>query len=423
MCLPQKIHKPERRYRLAEIYERYFSDYVRSDERQLTLKDKHFDAIDKAISCRTKKLGICEIVCTGCGEVKQILRSCKHRFCGNCGSWATNQWAKKTLNRLMDIPHHHIIMTLPKAFRKLSQMNGDVIHNALLRCSAKVIQQWFKEKHQVNIGIVAVLHTAGSDLKYHPHVHMIVSRGGKVFDTENYKKIKGNYLCPQRELGQKLKERFVNELFHLATTTKLKIYSAIQNPCDFKQWMNKITGKHWIVSIQKPLDNVLQIVNYVGRYSKRACLSELKLLRIENDIAFKFNDYKNTPRGQKPKVAICKMKPNEFLDKLLQHVPNKGFKMVRYYGLYNALHLNSIPKEWKAKTIKETGEENSLKEQHITLLIENIEDTAPYAAWRKTMILSTGNDPFQCPYCQQLRVLLQMVYQHKTIHLFIEDSS
>ena len=421
MChTPKQISSP-RRYRLAEIYELYFSDYIRSENRELRLRDKHFTAVDKSISCRTKKLGICEIVCRGCGEVKEIKRSCKHRFCGHCGSWSTNRWADKTLKRLLNIPHHHVIMTLPKAYRKLSKMNGDKLHDALFRSSAMVLQSWFKERYNLKVGIVSVLHTAGSDLKYHPHVHMIVSRGGRELEGENYRQVKGNYLCPQRELGRRLRELFMKELMILARGGQLRLYRRTKTLAEFKGWMEQMSMKHWIVSIQEPLADVKQIVQYVGRYSKRACLSELKILSIEEGISFKYNAYKNTPRGSKPQVGICRMDSVEFLDKLLQHVPNKGYKMVRYYGLYNSVHLKNIPCSWKLSP--QEMESISLEGLETEMAIERIEETEPYAAWRRVMILSTGVDPMQCPYCNELRVVYQMVYETKTIVLYEEDTS
>ena len=99
---------------------------------------------------------------------------------------------RESLSRLMNIRHHHVVVTLPKSFRKLSKMNGDKLHDELFKCGAKVIKDWFEEHHNLRIGIVSVLHTAGSDLKYHPHVHMIVSRGGQDLTTGEYRELKGN---------------------------------------------------------------------------------------------------------------------------------------------------------------------------------------------------------------------------------------
>lgn len=414
--------EPHKRFRLADIYQKYFSDYVTSEDRSLTLQDKHFEAVDSAISCRTSRLGICQIVCESCGDVKEIKRSCKHRFCGRCGSWATKKWAANTLNKLMNIPHHHIVMTLPMPFRKLSQMNGDILHNCLFQAAAQVIQNWFKGRFGMQVGIVSVLHTAGSDLKYHPHVHMLVSRGGKLYRNGQFKSLKGKYLCPQRQLGIRLKEIFTHKLSSLYQEGKIKVYKKINSSKEFNLWMENIKAKHWIVSIQQALQDVVQIVQYVGRYTKRACLSELKLVKIDDQIHFKYNDYKNSQRGKKPIVAIKVMSPVEFLDKLLQHVPNKGFKMVRYYGIYNSFHINKIPQQWKLALTKQEAE-IKLKMEALKQAEKLIDQNCPYAQWRKAMFLTTGKDPFFCYHCHKVRVLFAVVYHTKTIILYEQDTS
>ena len=262
-----------------------------------------------------------------------------------------------------------------------------------------------------------VLHTAGSDLKYHPHIHMIVSRGGKLIGKDNYKAIKGQYLCPQRELGADFKIRMCQELRNLYEQGKLKIYQSLKSGQAFSQWMNRQGQKHWIVSIQQALDNVQQIVSYVGRYTKRACLSEFKLLNIEGNIEFKFNDYKNTPRGEKPKIGIRSLEPVEFLDRLLQHVPNKGYKMVRYYGLYNSAHLKDIPQQWKLQKTQINLQQDEFQD------LEHLWIDCPYKNLRKALVCAGFDDPFYCKYCNQNRVLYMVIFENKTILCYETDTS
>ena len=408
---------PDDRFRIADILTLYLDEYISSDERKLSLKDKHFDAINAILACRTDKLGIAICVCTSCGDTTEIKRSCKHRFCPRCGNADTNKWAQSTLQKIMNIKHHHIIVTLPKAFRKLSLMNGDLIHNALFSAAAKAVQNTFIDKFNVNVGIVSVLHTAGADLKYHPHVHMIVSRGGKICDKEEYKTIDGEYLAPQRDIAQLFKSIFCNKLALLYNQNKIKVYKAIQSLQQFKQWMNQNHQKHWIVSIQKPLENIKQIIDYTGRYTKRACLSEFKITHIQPHIQFKFNDYKNTPRGQKPKVALKSMNPVEFLDSLLLHVPNKGFKMVRYYGIYNARLIKDIPQHLKAdQKINDIPDINTDE-------LNDLWFDCPFKNLRIQLTKINLPDPLFCNFCNQNKVLYMIKYQNKNILVYEDDSS
>lgn len=290
-------------------------------------------------------------------------------------------------------------------------MNGDVVHDALFRISAAIIKQWFEKNKNIRIGIVSVLHTAGSDLKYHPHIHMIVSRGGKNIDTGKFTRIEGDYLCPQRELGKSLKNKMTDELCKLYTEGKLVIHKKLKSGTDLRKWLEKGKEKHWIVSIQKPLDDINQIIGYVGRYTKRACLSEYKLKEIKPDIVFEFNDYKNTPRGQAPLKGIISLKPFEFLDKLLQHVPNRNYKMVRYFGLYNARNKNDIPDSFR------------LPGNKIITIFPDDYDWGIFENLRKAFISAGKEDPLFCQYCQKQRILAFVYFKNKIINLLEFDDS
>ena len=416
-CKLSKQSPVTKRHHLSKIYELYFEDYLRSPDRQLRIRDKHLQAIDKSKACRTNSLGILEFACKSCGQVKYLYRSCKHRFCGRCGSADTFLWSKKMLSRLMDIPHHHVVFTLPKAFRSLSKMNEDKLHNELFRQSARIVKDWFNKKYAIKVGIVSVLHTGGSDLKYHPHVHMIVSRGGKEEASQKFSAIKGKYLCPQRELGVLFKEAFQKSLIKLYKKGELKVFKSINTVNQFDNWMKNLKEKHWIVSIQKPLENIEQIVGYVGRYTKRACLSEYKLESISNKrIRFLFNDYKNTPRGQAPLQSSISLKVEEFLDRLLQHVPKKSYRMVRYYGLYNSAYLQKIPSSFKLEEKLEQIE--SFEEQ-------DDYDWGEYEALRKAFLQSGKPDPLVCQDCNVVMELTAIIYKGKrlTTEIIYENSS
>lgn len=317
------------------------------------------------------------------------------------------------LSKLMNFKHHHITLTLPKAYRKLSKMNKDKLHDILFNAAAHIINQFFSNKYNLRVGTVSVLHTAGADLKYHPHIHMIVSRGGQDLDSGEYRIIKGNFLCKNEILGKLLKNKFNQLLLNQYKKGKLKVFNNIQSIEQLNKWINNLKDKHWIVNIEKPLDDVNQIIGYVGRYTKRACISEYKIEHVgQQAIKFRFNDYKNTPRGEKPREAIIAMKPFQFLDQLLQHVPNKRYRMVRYNGLYNAHYINKIPQHLKLKAT----------------IIQNINwkedyDWGPFEHFRKAVIRAGKPDPFICQHCNQLKVFVHVQFPDKTKKTQINDSS
>lgn len=315
------------------------------------------------------------------------------------------------LNRLIDIKHFHVVTTLPKPLRVFAKMNGNLIFDLLFKASAEVIKSWFEARHNLLPGIVAVLHTAGSDLKFHPHVHMIVSGGGQNLDTGEYTTLKKDFLCSQQFLGRQLKIKFQNKLISLFENGKIKTPRRIYDKSALSNWIVNIGQKHWIVAIQKPLDDIQHIVRYVGRYTKKACISEYKITQVDQSIKFQYNDYKNTPRGHKPRQAVLTLKPTEFLDQLLQHVPTKRYKMVRYFGLYNSVYLNKIPHEHKA----------SFDEK--ILPYEDAFDWGEFEQFRKSLIRSGRPDPLFCQNCKQNMVFVGIMFNNKLIKSFDYDSS
>lgn len=344
-----------------------------------------------------------ELACPSCGDVVEVLRSCRHRFCSRCGSISTKKWGEGLKARLLDIKHHHIVMTLPKAYRGLSKKNGTKVYDILFRSSAKTIARWFSGRYGLRVGVVSVLHTAGSDLKYHPHVHMLVSRGGVHKQTGEYRTIPGDYLCSQRELGYQFRRLFEQELLREYRKGDLELYPNLKEERDLLNWMRVQKGKHWIVSIQKPLADINDIVGYIGRYTRRACLSEYKLESIQGGIIrYRYNDYKGTKRGERAKEGIKEQPAEAFLDSLLQHVPDKGYRMVRYSGLYNSYYSSKIPLEWKQK--------------QATLKADLPEETKGFYEAYRTGIESTGRpDPLVCKDCGVLREVVRVVYP-KRIH-------
>jgi len=241
---------------------------------------------------------------------------------------------------------------------------------------------------------------------------MLVSGGGKSLENHSYQMLEKNYLCSQQFLGKQLKIKFRMALIKLYKAGKIKIHPSLEHNNKFISWLYNIKNDHWIVSIQKALDDVQQIVGYVGRYTKRACLSEYKIEAIEPNIKFRFNDYANSPRKGKPIQGIKEMKPAEFLDALLQHVPDKRYRMIRYFGLYNSKHLNKIPPHLK------------LNQQMVPKEIEDKFEGKEFELYRRAFIHAGKKDPLYCSFCKQDKTLIGFRYKNKFIYAYsYEDSS
>ena len=378
-----------KKIRLSSIYKEYFDSYI--TDPKLPITKETFKAVNQTIACRTSRIGVNIYQCPDCKETKHVLRSCKNRFCPRCGYADTKIWANNMLDKIAPCPHHHIVFTLPASLRQIGKWNFNILHSLLLKSASETMIDWFYAKYKLLPGIMNVLHTAGSDLKYHPHVHMLCSAGG-LNDEDEFKTLKNSpYLVNQKFLANKFRWHFEKGLFKLFKNGDLK--TSHKDLIEFKQFILEVNQQDWIVSVQAPLKKADDIVNYVGRYTKRACISEYNIISADNEqIRFKYKDYKHTDHSGKPEMAEISLHYRDFFARLFQHVPTKRFRVVRYYGMYSNKNISKI-KNTKEKAAK-------VKSESLT--------------WREYQINKTGVDPLICPCCNKEMILINEHYDNRT---------
>lgn len=393
MC---RTHVHEKKYSLAkEVYLPYFEDYRGDFERKLGLENKHLRALNMTMYCRTASMGRAVYRCESCGERHEMYKSCKHRWCATCGVVETYRWGESLGSRLLNLAHSHITFTLPKGLRILSKSCEGVVYDCMFKAVNGVLQSWFWAKYGIKCGVVMVLHTAGSDLKYHPHIHCIVSCGGVGVDAESEEKylksLGESYLCSHQHLGNQFRIRLINLLRGCCRAGQLATENGeAMSLSSLNARLGLVSGKSWIVGVEKGLWDAGQVVGYVGRYTKRACLSEYKISDISGgEISFTYNDYANTPRGEKPVLATKRQGMTSFLDALLQHVPEPGFHVVRYCGVYANAAKRGLPSSFFSGQSRE-------KEGVGVDIVPALSEVEQYSAYRKNQVKLYGRDPFLC---------------------------
>ena len=181
-------------------------DYLTSPDRKLYITDHHLKAMNSMLVCQTARLGIAEFECECCQDEHIVYQSCKHRFCSICGARETNLWARRLLYTLPDMRYHHVVFTMPKPLRIISKRNGNKLYDLMFRLSAEVVQKWFRRKHDLQTGMLSVLHTSGSDLKYHPHEMALKNRTEKfdnfIVQWKNKNQLSGSTASMMHHLNQ-----------------------------------------------------------------------------------------------------------------------------------------------------------------------------------------------------------------------------
>lgn len=352
----------EKTYRLADFFDKWWDTYKQSPTEYIA--PEQYKAVNCIRLCRTEALGVDYYACPDCGEVTKVCHSCKNRFCPTCSWQDTLRWAEKIKGQMMSIPHRHTVMTLPHQLNELIKKNGDLLLSILMRVAADTIRDWMKHKYNIMPGIISVLHTFGETKEFHVHVHMIVSWGGIENQTKKLQAIKGEYV-DYNFLKNKFRCKFEEELICMYDNGTLK--HDFSDRIALLQFIKYTNQKRWIIHLEPAMDIPTQVIRYIGRYSKRACLSEYKITRMEGEyISFRYKDNKTKDSNDKPIERELELNYRDFFPRLLQHVPLPYFRLVRYYGMYSNrgaipeeyiyTEENKIPDKWEEMQVEKTGE-------------------------------------------------------------------
>lgn len=248
-----------------------------------------------------------------------------------CQSIKREQWMDKLQNKLLKVPYVHCVFTLPHQLNGLAKINPAKIYSTIIKASWNTVQQVMKSI-KAKPGMSMVLHTFGSDLKYHIHVHALVTFGGLdqqgkwVFPTDNYKIARYRTMCA------------VFKSTFLALLKKEYEAGQITYHESYEQVDKEVKGLRWIVHSTRPTIDPELITNYLGRYINRIAVSKARIKLVEDSkkVMLLYNDYKNQKGDQAPPKAIRHLEPLVAIDQILSHVLPRYFQKSRHVGLHNA---------------------------------------------------------------------------------------
>jgi hypothetical protein len=322
----------EIRYRIADILRDHFWSFFRAEKGWY--RPVVFETVRKLLACRTPALGCHLYSCQDCGRVEVVPHSCKSRFCSTCGKHATDRWSQAALGDLLDVPYHHVVLAAPWQLRSLIAMNRAVGLSILARAAAACMNQWSREQHAMIMGIVSVIHTFGSDLKWHPHVHLLVTQGGLSLDGTRWVRPYGEgWLRDHRGLKAMWRYHVVTLLRRAKKEGRLRFPEGcafLREYPRFNAFLNTLYQLNWYAHIGAALDDPGPSLRYIGRYTKRAVLAEYRITHYDGKtVRYAYRDY-----ASGGKTAFKTLPVRAFLRRLLRHIPDKHFKMVRYAGLF-----------------------------------------------------------------------------------------
>ena len=290
--------------------------------------------------CRTAALGGHVLRCDGCGLDQVSYNSCRNRHCPKCQSSAAKRWLDARKADLLPVEYYHVVFTLPAPIAEIAYQNKAALYGLLFDIAAETLLRIAADpKHLgASIGATLVLHTWGSALTHHPHVHGIVPGGGLAPDGTRWIACRPGFFLPVRVLSRLFRRRFLEELPRLHDGGKLRFFgehAALANAAAFKAWLAPLRKREWVVYAKRPFAGPQAVLAYLSRYTHRVAISNSRLLTMdERGVAFRWKDYRANKSGRgKTRHKAMTLSPQEFMRRFLLHVLPGGFHRIRHYGL------------------------------------------------------------------------------------------
>ncbi len=289
-------------------------------------------------NCRTAALGGHVEACEDCGHWRIAYNSCGNRHCPKCQGAAARTWLAERKADLLPVGYFHVVFTLPVEVADIAFQNKAVVYDLLFRTASETMLTIAADpKHLgARIGITAVLHTWGSAMTHHPHVHMIVPGGGIALALDGTRWISSRpaFLFPVRVLGALFRRLFLARLIQLHRTGKLAFFGSMAGLADkraFLRHLAPVRKKRWVVYAKPPFSGPEAVLAYLSRYTHRVAISNRRLVAFDRqDVTFRYKDYR---RASDERQSIITISADEFIRRLLLHVLPRGFHRIRHYGL------------------------------------------------------------------------------------------
>ena len=319
---------------VADIFRAHGPAWRQAQHGHLSLGQlKVMSAIEQ---CRSAALGGHVLRCDACAQVQIAYNSCRNRHCPKCQARAARRWLEARQADLLPVDYYHLVFTLPAPISAIAYYNKAVIYDLLFAVAAETLRTIAADRKHLGaqVGVTLVLHTWGSALTHHPHVHGIVPGGGLSPDGARWVACKPGFFLPVRVLSRLFRRRFLEELQQAHRGGRLQFFgddAGLSEPRAFAQWLAPLRKCEWVVYAKRPFAGPAAVLAYLSRYTHRVAISNRRLLACdERGVTFRWKDYRTTG---KVRYKAMTLSPAEFMRRFLLHVLPSGFHRIRHYGL------------------------------------------------------------------------------------------
>ena len=363
------------------VLQQIFTDYYEEIEYTLHPRKTEMENIDKMIHCGDPAFGGAMYGCPHCGKLKFVPFRCHSRFCPTCGNKYAMERATSMSFKLVNVTHRHCVFTIDENLREFFLKDRSLLDCLFHSVNSVITRMFYQMNKSKNFtpGFIMVLHTFGRDLKWNPHIHCLISEGG-YSDDGFWRHVKH------------FDYTFLRNAFRTALLNEMesKIGSS------FKKVKAKCYREHqqgFYVYAKPNLCDPKTVVKYIGRYLGRPVIATSRIDKYDGEmVTFHYNRHEDEQYIEETIPAM------EFIQRLIRHIPEKHFKMIRYGGIY-ARHREIDSKLYRAI---------SKSKHHIY---------RSFNQWRTAILSSFGYDPLTCPDCQHQMEFLELYFKHQRVSL------
>jgi hypothetical protein len=314
--------------------------------------------------CRTAALGGHVERCEDCAHELVAYNSCRNRHCPKCQGAAARDWLAARQDELLDVPYYHVVFTVPALIADIAWHNKAVIYDILFKAASETLITIAADpKHLgARIGMTAVLHTWGSALTHHPHVHCIVPGGGISLDGTRWVACRPGFFLPVRVLSRLFRRLFLERLAAAHEAGRLTFFNELAPLTDRKAFdacLAPLRKAEWVVYAKRPFGGPEAVLAYLSRYTHRIAISNSRLVAFDGaNVTFRWKDYRAKGRERYKTMTLG---AHEFIRRFLIHVLPSGFHRIRHYGLFaNSGRVRNIAlaRELLAMPIPEPDQED-----------------------------------------------------------------
>ena len=314
---------------VQDVFNTFYADY----REKYTPSPEQLKVVNAIRNCKTGSLGLNASVCESCGSIRIHNNSCRNRCCPNCKQIPKEKWIDARQEDVLDAPYFHVVFTVPEQLNPIIYSNQQLMYDLLFRCSAQTIEDLSLDRKYLGArpGFISVLHTWGSEMNYHPHVHMILLGGG-LDHSDNWKSADRNFFIPVKVLSKVFRGKYLAALKELRSSKVLEYHGSSAkyiNSLVFQDLIDECYGIDWNLYIKETFNGANSVIQYLGKYTHRIAISNHRLLSIDSDkVTYYVKDYRNKGKWKPFSVTGA-----EFIRRFLMHVPPKRFVRIRHYGI------------------------------------------------------------------------------------------